>query len=34
MWVLGLASACMYVSRYAINSWGMLYLQENRGYRR
>ena len=32
MWVLGLASACMYVSRYAINSWGMLYLQENRGY--
>lgn len=32
MWVLGLASACMYVSRYAITSWGMLYLQENRGY--
>lgn len=32
MWVLGLASACMYVSRYAINSWGMLYLQEHRGY--
>ena len=32
MWVLGLASACMYVSRYAINSWGMLYLQENRDY--
>ena len=32
MWVLGLASACMYVSRYAINSWGMLYLQEHRNY--
>jgi MFS transporter, OPA family, sugar phosphate sensor protein UhpC len=32
MWILGLASACMYVSRYAINSWGILYLQENRGY--
>jgi MFS transporter, OPA family, sugar phosphate sensor protein UhpC len=32
MWVLGLASACMYVSRYAINSWGMLYLQEQRNY--
>lgn len=32
MWILGLASACMYVSRYAINSWGMLYLQEHRGY--
>ncbi len=32
MWILGLASACMYVSRYAINSWGMLYLQEHRQY--
>jgi MFS transporter, OPA family, sugar phosphate sensor protein UhpC len=32
MWVLGLASACMYVSRYAITSWGMLYLQECRNY--
>ncbi len=32
MWILGLASACMYVSRYAINSWGMLYLQEQRHY--
>lgn len=32
MWILGLASACMYVSRYAINSWGMLYLQEHRNY--
>ncbi|HOX55703.1 MAG TPA: MFS transporter [Candidatus Paceibacterota bacterium] len=32
MWVLGLSSACMYVSRYAINSWGMLYLQEHRNY--
>jgi MFS transporter, OPA family, sugar phosphate sensor protein UhpC len=32
MWILGLASACMYVSRYAINSWGMLYLQESRNY--
>ena len=32
MWVLGLSSACMYVSRYAINSWGMLYLQECRHY--
>jgi MFS transporter, OPA family, sugar phosphate sensor protein UhpC len=32
MWILGLSSACMYVSRYAINSWGMLYLQEQRHY--
>jgi OPA family sugar phosphate sensor protein UhpC-like MFS transporter len=32
MWVLALASALMYVTRYAINSWGVLYLQEIRGY--
>jgi OPA family sugar phosphate sensor protein UhpC-like MFS transporter len=32
VWVLAFASATMYVSRYAINSWGVLYLQEARGY--
>ncbi|UCE06766.1 MAG: MFS transporter [bacterium] len=32
IWVLGLASATMYVTRYAINNWGMLYLQESYGY--
>jgi OPA family sugar phosphate sensor protein UhpC-like MFS transporter len=32
IWVLGLASATNYVVRYAINSWGILYLQEGRGY--
>ena len=32
IWVLGLASALMYVTRYAINSWGFLYLQEAKGY--
>ena len=32
IWILGLASATMYVTRYAINSWGVLYLQEGRGY--
>ncbi|MBE77220.1 MAG: MFS transporter [Candidatus Marinimicrobia bacterium] len=32
IWILGLASATMYVTRYAINSWGILYLQEIRGY--
>lgn len=32
VWVLGLASAMMYVTRYAINSWGILYLQEARGF--
>ncbi len=32
IWVVALASALMYVTRYAINSWGILYLQEARGY--
>ncbi len=32
IWVLCLASATTYVTRYAINSWGVLYLQEARGY--
>ena len=32
IWVLGLASATMYMTRYAINSWGFLYLQEAKGY--
>lgn len=32
IWVLCLASANIYVARYAINSWGILYLQEARGY--
>ena len=32
LWVLALSSAMMYVTRYAINSWGILYLQEGRGY--
>jgi len=32
IWILGLASSTMYVTRYAINSWGILYLQEIRGF--
>lgn len=32
VWVLAISSALMYVTRYAINSWGVLYLQEGRGY--
>ncbi|MDG1712398.1 MAG: MFS transporter, partial [Woeseiaceae bacterium] len=32
IWIVALASATMYVTRYAINSWGILYLQEARGY--
>ncbi|MBQ2023752.1 MAG: MFS transporter, partial [Alistipes sp.] len=32
VWVLAAASAFMYVSRYAINSWGVLYLEEAKGF--
>ncbi|MGS2723912.1 MFS transporter [Porticoccus sp. GXU_MW_L64] len=32
IWVLALASCSMYVTRYAINSWGNVYLQEIRGF--
>jgi OPA family sugar phosphate sensor protein UhpC-like MFS transporter len=32
VWVLGLSSACMYIARYAINSWAIFYLQEGKGY--
>lgn len=31
IWTLGLASALIYVTRYAVNSWGILYLEEARG---
>lgn len=32
VWVLGLSSACMYMTRYAVNSWAIFYLQEGKGY--
>jgi OPA family sugar phosphate sensor protein UhpC-like MFS transporter len=32
IWILCLASATTYITRYAINSWGILYLQEARGF--
>lgn len=32
IWVLAVASALNYITRYAINSWGVLYLQEVRGF--
>ena len=32
VWTLALSSAFMYVSRYAINGWGVLFLQEVKGY--
>ncbi|MBN2355755.1 MFS transporter [candidate division KSB1 bacterium] len=32
MWILGIACATMSATRYAINSWGILFLQESRGF--
>ncbi|HPA70694.1 MAG TPA: MFS transporter [Spirochaetota bacterium] len=32
VWVLGLSSAFMYCSRYGVNSWAILYLQEAKNY--
>jgi OPA family sugar phosphate sensor protein UhpC-like MFS transporter len=32
IWVLAFASALTYVTRYAIDSWGILYLQEDKHY--
>lgn len=32
LWILGLSSACMYITRYGVSSWGMLYLQEVHHY--
>lgn len=32
VWILALSSAFMYMSRYAINEWGVIFLQEAKGY--
>lgn len=32
VWILAAASAFMYISRYAINGWGVLFLQETKGF--
>jgi OPA family sugar phosphate sensor protein UhpC-like MFS transporter len=32
LWLLCFSSAAMYITRYAVTSWGMLYLQEIRGF--
>ena len=32
VWILAAASAFMYVARYAINGWGVLFLQEAKGF--
>lgn len=31
IWILALSSAFMYISRYAVNSWGVFYLQAEKG---
>lgn len=32
IWILALGSAFMYISRYAVNSWGVFYLEAQKGY--
>ncbi len=32
VWILGLSSACCYVTRYAIESWGIVFLTAEKGY--
>ncbi|MDR0893558.1 MAG: MFS transporter [Mediterranea sp.] len=32
IWILALSSACMYISRYAVNSWGIFFLQNQKAY--
>ena len=32
VWILALSSAFMYMSRYAINSWGILFLEKIKGF--
>jgi len=32
VWLLALASGCMYIARYGIGNWGPLYLQLGKGY--
>jgi OPA family sugar phosphate sensor protein UhpC-like MFS transporter len=32
IWICAIASALLYVTRYGINSWGVLYLQKARGF--
>lgn len=32
VWILALSSSFMYISRYAVNGWGVLFLQEAKGF--
>ena len=34
IWILAFSSAFMYISRYAVNSWGVFYLQAEKGWTR
>lgn len=32
VWILGLSSLCCYIARYAVESWGVVYLTSQKGY--
>jgi OPA family sugar phosphate sensor protein UhpC-like MFS transporter len=32
VWILAISSACVYVTRYAVNSWGIFFLEAEKGY--
>ena len=32
VWILGLSSLCVYIARYAVESWGVVYLTNHKGY--
>ena len=32
VWILAVSSACFYVTRYAVNSWGIFFLEAEKGY--
>ena len=32
VWILGMSSLCVYIARYAVESWGVVYLTSQKGY--
>lgn len=32
IWILAVASCCMYIARYGVNSWGVFFLENGKGY--
>lgn len=32
IWLLAIASCCMYIGRYGVNSWGVFFLENGKGY--